>query len=82
MQIQVSAWFNRKPTTVWSDKEQKAWRTLRIEDEDLEILHWFYTESGCRYLRQDLWTLLNNWRGEVDRARNFTVEDSHALARR
>lgn len=80
-QIQIGAWFNRKPTTVWSDKEQKAWKTLHIEDEDLEILQWFYTESGCRYLRQDLGTLLNNWRGEVDRARNFIPEDTRVSAR-
>ena len=75
-QIQIGSWFNRRPSTVWSDKEQKVWKALRLEEEDLEILQWFYTESGCRYLRQDLLTLLNNWRGEVDRGRNFNPEEN------
>jgi uncharacterized protein YdaU (DUF1376 family) len=75
-QIQIGSWFNRRPSTVWSGKEQKVWKALRLEEEDLEILQWFYSESGCRYLRQDLLTLLNNWRGEVDRARNFNPEEN------
>ncbi|SKA84647.1 Uncharacterized conserved protein YdaU, DUF1376 family [Prosthecobacter debontii] len=74
-QIQVAAWFNRRPSTVWSEKEQKAWRALKLEDEDLEILSWFYAESSYPYLRKDLLTLLNNWRGEVDRARNYNPEE-------
>ena len=74
-QIQVASWFNRRPSTVWSEKEQKAWKALKLEDEDLEILQWFYTESGYQYLRKDLQTLLNNWRGEVDRARNYNPEE-------
>ena len=37
----------------------------------MEILTWFYTQSGYKYLRKDLLTLLNNWRGEVDRARTY-----------
>ncbi|SKB07885.1 Uncharacterized conserved protein YdaU, DUF1376 family [Prosthecobacter debontii] len=75
-QIQIGSWFNRRASTVWSEREQKAWKGVHLEEEDLEILQWFYTESGCRYLRQDLLTLLNNWRGEIDRARNFDPEDA------
>lgn len=75
-QIQIGGWFSRRPTTVWSAKELKAWKLLRIEEEDLEILNWFYTESGYPYLRRDLLTLLQHWRGEVDRARTYNPEEA------
>lgn len=78
LQIQVSSWFGRRPTTVWDEREIRAWKALRMEDEDMEILNWFYTESGYQYLRRDLKALLNNWRGEVDKARNYQPDKEPA----
>lgn len=74
-QIEVASWFSRRSTTEWSAKELKAWKTVQpINAEDFEAVKWFYTESGCPYLRKDLQTLLNNWNGEVDRAKNYDPE--------
>lgn len=72
-QKEVASWFGRRSTTAWSDKERKAWAKIAkpIEPDDWKAVRWFYTQSGCQYLRRDLLTLLNNWSGEIDRAKNF-----------
>jgi uncharacterized protein YdaU (DUF1376 family) len=75
-QIEVGSWFNRRPTTPWSEKELKTWAKIPkpIDSEDWQALRWFYTQSGCQYLRRDIPTLLNNWTGEIDRAKNYNPD--------
>jgi len=75
-QIEIGSWFNRRPTTHWSEKELKAWKSISkpIDPEDWIALRWFYTQSECPYLRKDLLTLLNNWTGEIDRAKNYNPD--------
>lgn len=75
-QLEVGSWFGRRPTTPWSEKEQKAWVKIPkpIDPEDWQALRWFYTMSGCQYLRRDLLTLLNQWSGEIDRAKNYNPD--------
>lgn len=77
-QIEVASWFNRKPSTEWSKKESLVWTTIqKLQDftsDDWLALKWYYTESGCKFLRKDLGTLLNNWQGEIDRAKNYEPE--------
>lgn len=74
-QIEVASWFGRKPTTVWSKRELKAWSEMTVwfkfEGDDWDALRWYYKESGCDYIRKDLGTLLNNWSGEIDRAKQY-----------
>lgn len=73
--LEVASWFNRRPSTVWSKKEMRAWKEVsshfQFKDEEWEALKWLYTQSGSPYLRKDLGTLLNNWQGEIDRAINY-----------
>lgn len=67
----IGAWFNRRPTTEWSPKERKALRgviKLKTSPDDLDALERYY-RSGTQFLRRDVLTLLNNWQGEVDRAK-------------
>lgn len=69
----INQWFKRRPTTRWSDKEDKALKLiakLGTDSEDLSSLDRYYN-SGCEYLRRDVQTLLNNWTGEIDRARRW-----------
>lgn len=74
-QQQVAGWFDRLPTTPWSRKELRAWQAICFEPDDMKILDWFYLRSGYGYLRKDLLRLLNNWRGEVERARKFAGKE-------
>lgn len=69
--LQLCDWFNRRPTTKWSDKEIKAFRQFKPTDDELSLLERRFTASpqSRPYRRKDLLTLLNNWQTEVDRER-------------
>jgi uncharacterized protein YdaU (DUF1376 family) len=72
--IRVASWFRRKPTTAWSQKEEKAWKVIKIDTEDFRTLENYYTmdfPDGADFRRRDLQTLLNNWNSEIDRARPY-----------
>jgi hypothetical protein len=72
--IRIAELYRRRPTTPWSAKEIRAFRALgTIDPSDLDAVC-RYTESerskgdeGCH--RRDLLTFLNNFTGELDRAR-------------
>lgn len=79
LKARVGSWFNRKSSTVWSEKETKALRAvvaLKTPPEDLDLLETRY-RSGNPYLRRDIVTLLNNWNTEIDRAKNHNPTPEH-----
>lgn len=63
--------FGRKHSTAWSLKEIAAYKALGIIPEDDMVVLEKYYASGEKYLRKDLGTLLNNFAGELDRARKM-----------
>jgi hypothetical protein len=69
----IAALYRRRETTKWTAKEIKAFRyLLPIDPDDLQVVEQYYrAESRKRdnYCRRDLLTFLNNFPGEVDRAR-------------
>lgn len=80
--IRIAKLFRRKPSTPWSAKEVRAFKAIgKIDPEDLELV--------CRYTeaerakgdngrhRRDLLTFLNNYNGEIDRAREMPI-NGHA----
>lgn len=73
----VGGWFRRRPGTGWSDKEEKSLKNvaeLHTAEEDLKILGAYYSASIPSkedFRRRDLETLLNNWTGEIDRAKRW-----------
>ena len=92
LRLRIGSWFKRRESTKWSDKELKALRgviKLGTPPEDIDLLEAWYN-SGDTYLRKDIITLLNNWGGEIDRARTkvhptpqaslFTQDPRSALA--
>ena len=76
LQLRVEALFHRRPKTPWDGSELRAWAKNKgaIEatpEEDLKLLEWFYSLPQAQtYARKNLATLLNNWNGEIDRAKN------------
>ena len=71
--------FKRRHSTPWSDKEKKAFKKLKISDAELSEIEVYYKRERAKpksIARKDLATLLNNWRGELDRARQ-TQTASH-----
>lgn len=72
--VRIGKWFNRRESTKWSDKEIKSLKSvvkLNTSDEDLSVLESMYL-SNYKYKRKDIVTLLNNWNGEIDRARELS----------
>jgi hypothetical protein len=73
----IARLFNRRPTTSWSEREIRAYRKL-VKDgslvlDDLSLIERYYFserkkgENGIH--RRDLCTFLNNFPGELDRAK-------------
>jgi hypothetical protein len=77
--------FHRKPSTPWSEKEIRRFKTLMIAVGDLELIERYYVyqrkrENGIH--RRDLYTFLNNFSGELDRARAWDEEMRERLKRK
>jgi hypothetical protein len=75
----VGGWFGRRPTTKWGDKEIKSLKSvvkLTPSESDIDLLERYYAAIIPQkedYRRRDIVTLLNNWNGELDRARRFKM---------
>ena len=76
--IRIAKLFQRRLTTPWSEKEFHAYQKMgKIEPEEMTEVEAYYdierkkgAEKGLH--RRDLITFLNNFRGELDRARQAT----------
>jgi hypothetical protein len=85
-QLRAEKLFHRRPSTAWGKAELTAWRAARATIEgthadDWELLEWFYAQPQEKtYARRDLATLLNNWNGEIDRARSYRVRSGGKLS--
>lgn len=74
-QKRLNAIFRRRDNTPWSKQELAAWKAVTpVADENMTALERYYKAAipaAQNYRRRDLCTLLNNFNGEVDRARGF-----------
>ncbi len=85
----IAVLFGRKLSTAWSEKEMKRYRQL-VKDRtlnwnDLDVIERYYVyqrkrENGIH--RRDLYTFLNNFSGELDRARAWDEEMRERLKRK
>jgi hypothetical protein len=83
--LRFAAIMHRQPKTPWNEKKEiKHFRPLSktVQDEDLAMVERYYKANwppttGKNHLRHDLATLINNWSGEVDRARIWC--DAHPM---
>lgn len=72
----IATLFNRRLTTPWSVAEIKSFKACgNVTDAELELIEKYYASERAKgelgIHRRDLCTFLNNWRGELDRARAF-----------
>ncbi len=82
--------MNRRPTTPWSDREIRRYKELVKAKcfetfDDLDLIERYYVsqrrkDNGIH--RRDLLTLLNNYTGELDRARAWDEEMRERLKRK
>lgn len=83
LMFRVRSWFRRKYAEVYDEKDVRALRKVMLfktPPEDVDLLENYYRSTvphGCKdYRRKDLPTLLNNWEGEIDRARQGFSKDN------
>lgn len=76
-ELRLGRLFRRKDSTRWSPEELKTLRKLEpIPEEELKAIETYYgakMPETSDYRRRDLKTLLNNWSGELDRARKVKI---------
>lgn len=88
--IRIARLFSRRLSTSWSSREIKAYRKL-VKDgcfqtlDDLEVVERYYfaerkKDNGIH--RRDLSTFLNNFQGELDRARAWEQKTKKKIAPR
>ncbi len=87
--VLVGALMRRQERTPWSTRELEAFRAARLDEtteddfhEQLEPMRAYYHAkiSGEKdYRRRDLQTLLNNWTGELDRARAWARDHNDGI---
>jgi hypothetical protein len=77
LQLRAEAIMHRKATTPLTSGEDRAFAKNRAaiestSEDDWQILERFYREPRAKtFARKDLATLLNNWNGEIDRAKGY-----------
>lgn len=75
----IATLFKRRLSTAWSEREIRAYKKLVkqgcfTDPDDLRLVETYYVfnqKKEANYLRKDLLTFLNNFTGEVDRARTW-----------
>lgn len=75
LMITVGRFVGRKPETLWTVAEALALKDLTVSSDDVKLMASYYgaaIDKDRDYRRRDLLTLLNNWSGELDRARLFS----------
>ncbi len=74
---QIGGWFRRKPGNLWTVHEAAALLTINPEPAAIAGMGRYYLadiEPEKDIRRRDLQTLLNNWSGELDRARAWAAK--------
>ena len=75
LRIALNGLFKRREGTKWSDKEETALkRVFPYYSDDLAALANYYSfdfPKDADYRRRDILTLLNNFTGEIDRAKSW-----------
>lgn len=84
--LRIGALFHRRPATQWAEKEIRQYKVLVRAKcfealEDLTLVEQYYAFERKRgdngKHRRDLYTFLNNFQGEVDRANLW--RDAHPV---
>ena len=73
--IRIGSWFDRQESTLWTNQELQALIDASPTPEQIEGMEVFYeaneTEPPTLHRRKSLITMLNNWSGELDKARDY-----------
>lgn len=82
----IATLFSRRFTTAWSEGEVRAYKKIgNVSESDLDLIERYYSRERARgddgKHRRDLGTFLNNFTGELDRARAAMAPRAQPAAR-
>lgn len=72
--IQIGSWFGRQDDTLWSVAEAEALEAVNPPQAAIDGMEFYYSaeiDDDNDHRRTALYTLLNNWSIELDRARAY-----------
>ncbi len=72
----IGSWFRRKPDTIWTIAEAEALEQVNPSQDEIGGMALYYCAKlpdDSDYRRHNILTMLNNWSGELDRARAFNA---------
>lgn len=79
MQIRIGKLLGRRESTAWSDKELDALKKIKDPtEEEWEQIERFYAADIPKdhdFRRTTIQVLLNNWTGELDKARIYSTQN-------
>lgn len=79
LMVTMGLWFGRRAATLWAAKEAQRLTEIcgaAATPPDMDVMAAYYTakiQEKDDIRRRDLYTLLNNWTGEADRARRYIL---------
>ena len=80
MQLRAGTLLRKRADTLWDHAEIRAYAKNKsviaaTDEADWLVLEKFYAAPQAEtFARKSLATLLNNWNGEIDRAKNWQIE--------
>lgn len=84
LQLRAESLLRRRPETPLTSGESRAFSKNKAcieatsESEWIALEAFYSKENGSKYARKDLATILNNWNGEIDRARGWKPGESES----
>ena len=76
---QIGSWFGRREGTLWTIAEAASLMMVKPSQSEIDGMGIYYQaqiSADDDIRRRDLQTLLNNWSGELDRARKFVNDQA------
>ena len=74
--IEFGRLLGRGENTLWNVTEAIALQSVRPQKEEIDLIRLFYGAEIPKdqdFRRQNIETLLNNWNGELDKARAYKL---------
>jgi len=72
LMARIGSWFGRRETTLWAVEEAEKLSALNPQEDEIEVLERYFASEHPEikpYRRRQVITLLNNWTGDLDKAR-------------
>ncbi len=78
LMVRIGAWFGQKPITLWTIAEAEVLARANPPEDEIDLMEEFYLAVIAKdddFRRKAVITMLNNWRGETQKAIGWKAEN-------